>query len=76
MKFKIFSSLEEANTKLPIGQSIVLFPPNHQSICLSHSQDGFFAVQNVCPHAGASLHEGFINEYNEIVCPFKTCMQS
>ncbi|WP_291727932.1 Rieske (2Fe-2S) protein [Bernardetia sp.] len=70
---KIFNSLEEATRVIPLATSELLRVAStdgkEEHICLSHTKDGFFAVQNNCSHAGAALHKGFINEQNEIVCP-------
>jgi nitrite reductase/ring-hydroxylating ferredoxin subunit len=70
---KLFNSLEEATKQVPLGTSVLLTASDangeDEKICLSHTKDGFFAVQNRCSHAGADLHKGFINEHNEIVCP-------
>jgi 3-phenylpropionate/trans-cinnamate dioxygenase ferredoxin subunit len=70
---KIFNSLEEATKKVALGKSILLTASDangeDETICLSHTKEGFFAVQNRCSHAGADLHKGFINEQNEVVCP-------
>jgi nitrite reductase/ring-hydroxylating ferredoxin subunit len=40
-----------------------------EKICLVRSQKGFYAVQDTCPHNGASLSRGTCSEKNEIVCP-------
>ncbi|WP_338790190.1 Rieske 2Fe-2S domain-containing protein [Bernardetia sp. MNP-M8] len=70
---KLFDSEQEAKQKIALGTSILLTVSDanneDEKICLSHTKDGFFAVQNNCSHAGADLHKGFINEQNEIVCP-------
>lgn len=66
---KLFDSEEEAKEIVALGKSTVLIAPNEEKICLSHTKEGFFAVQNRCSHAGADLYKGFINEQNEIVCP-------
>ncbi|WP_338762329.1 Rieske 2Fe-2S domain-containing protein [Bernardetia sp. ABR2-2B] len=70
---KLFSSEEEATKKIKLGTSILLTVSDtnneDEKICLSHTKDGFFAVQNSCSHSGADLHKGFINEQNEVVCP-------
>lgn len=70
---KLFNSEEEAKKKVALGTSILLTASDEdgkdEKICLSHTKDGFFAVQNKCSHAGADLYKGFINEQNEIVCP-------
>lgn len=66
---KLFDSLEEVTKIVSLGKSVLLIAPNDDEICLSHTKNGFFAIQNKCSHAGANLYEGFINEQNEVVCP-------
>lgn len=66
---KLFDSEQEAATTIALGKSTLLIAPNGERICVSHTKEGFFALQNTCSHAGADLHKGFINEQNEIVCP-------
>jgi len=66
---KLFDSEEEAKKAVLLGKSALLIAPNEDRICLSHTKEGFFAIQNKCSHAGADLYKGFINEQNEIVCP-------
>ena len=70
---KLFDSLEEATNKIAMGESILLRAADEkgeeENICLSHTKDGFFAVQNKCSHSGADLYKGFINEKVEVVCP-------
>ncbi len=70
---KLFNSLQEATQNVALGKSVLLRASDEngkeEQICLSHTKDGFFAVQNKCSHSGADLHKGFINEKNEVVCP-------
>ncbi len=70
---KLFNSLEEATSKIPLQKSILVVATNEKGnnikICISHTKEGFFAIQNACSHSGADLYKGFINEQNEIVCP-------
>ncbi len=40
-----------------------------KEICIGKSTKNYFAVQNHCPHAGAELNFGTI-ENDRIVCPF------
>lgn len=37
-------------------------------ICIGRNEDGYFAVDDVCPHAGASLAGGFEHK-GELICP-------
>ena len=48
---------------------VKLFVINSKKICVVKVDNEFFAVQNKCPHAGASLSSGFcINK--KIVCSY------
>lgn len=39
------------------------------TICLIRNGDHILACTDRCPHAGASLSDGFIDQHNNIVCP-------
>lgn len=38
-------------------------------IALTHTQDGWIAISDYCPHKGASMANGWLNAENEAVCP-------
>jgi 3-phenylpropionate/trans-cinnamate dioxygenase ferredoxin subunit len=38
-------------------------------ICLVRLADGYFAVDDRCPHAGASLGSGRCDEEGHVICP-------
>jgi len=38
-------------------------------ICLTRLHDGYFAMDDKCPHAGAPLGSGKCNEDEQVVCP-------
>lgn len=41
-----------------------------KKICLVHTSKGIYAIQEKCPHNGASLQYGYCNDkQNSIVCP-------
>lgn len=42
---------------------------NGKSICVTRLEDGFFGIQNTCPHAGAQLHHGHCNKRGVVTCP-------
>ena len=53
---------------LPTGGSRRIdIGPNQ--IGLFREADGVFAIDNVCPHRGAPLHEGFVAE-GAVTCPW------
>ena len=68
-QIKVFGSVAEAESQVPINKSLKL-RIGEKVICLSHTKNGFFAVSDVCPHLGASLSGGHLNNWNEIVCPW------
>lgn len=47
-------------------QTITLFGTK---VCLVKGSNGIYAVNDKCPHNGASLSLGECNDRNEIVCP-------
>mgnify|MGYP002781048191 FL=1 len=49
--------------------TFVLFELRGEKICVTRTDKGVFAVQDKCPHNGASLSKGFCSKNNEIVCP-------
>ncbi len=65
---KIFESEEALHNCVPPGR-IYLIQADRKSICIVHSKEGFYAVQEKCPHNGASLSRGWCSEVNSIVCP-------
>ena len=45
------------------------FDLGDKSLCLVRLEDGFFAINNRCPHAGALLHHGHCNKRGIVTCP-------
>jgi nitrite reductase/ring-hydroxylating ferredoxin subunit len=41
----------------------------HRQVCVIKLNDGFHAVANNCPHAGAQLHIGACNKKGLLICP-------
>ena len=46
---------------ISVGQSRCLELGGHQ-VGLFRNADGFFAIGNVCPHRGGTLHEGVVSD--------------
>ncbi|WP_317899768.1 Rieske (2Fe-2S) protein [Aurantibacillus circumpalustris] len=46
-----------------------VFELRGEKICITRTDKGYFAVQDKCPHNGASLSKGFCSKENEIICP-------
>ncbi len=65
---KLFNSIEEAESKLVLD-TIFRVAIGHHRVCLFRNQSGIKAFNGKCPHAGASLSDGFVNDLGEIVCP-------
>lgn len=40
-----------------------------QKICVARVGERFFAFERLCPHRLASLSEGWITTFGEVVCP-------
>jgi len=64
---KIFSSFEEASNSIPIG-GLRLLIINGKKIALAHTNDGFYAFDNECPHQNEPLHKGTLTAFNDVVC--------
>ncbi len=68
-KVKLFGSIEEANSKIGIGE-VKELRIGDKSFCIGHSKEGFYLFEKTCPHMDYPLYEGVINSRNEIVCPW------
>ena len=68
MSIKLFQSLQEAEIRVPKG-TMQLLIINGQHLNLIHTENGFFASGNNCPHMNEPLHKGTLNAYNEVICP-------
>ena len=66
--FKIFNSEKEAKEAFSL-KKLRRLSLNGIKICLAHDNEKFYAIQDKCPHSKASLSEGEINTFNEVVCP-------
>ena len=66
--YKVFESAESAVQQISMNavQTIAIAG---KKLCIAHTQDGFFAVGDKCPHNGASLGNGYCTQENSIVCP-------
>ncbi|MCC5938462.1 MAG: Rieske 2Fe-2S domain-containing protein [Lunatimonas sp.] len=40
-----------------------------QKVCVARIGERFFAFEGLCPHRMASLSEGWITAFDEVVCP-------
>lgn len=65
---KVFGSYEEAKTSLPNRKPIKVVI-RQRSFCFVRIENEIKVFPNLCPHQRAPLSDGFITQYNEIVCP-------
>ncbi len=65
---KLFPSMEAASNRLAVGR-VTTMQVGKKKICLAHTAEGFFAVNDRCPHNGASLGSGSCTEQGSVVCP-------
>lgn len=65
---KIYES-EEAMVHNLLPGRLMRLELRGNNICLSRNENGVFAVQDKCPHNGASLSRGYCSPNNEIICP-------
>lgn len=50
------------------GKGITTVSVDGRKICIIKTEDGLQACTDRCPHAGASLSDGFIDKNRNIVC--------
>jgi nitrite reductase/ring-hydroxylating ferredoxin subunit len=65
---KLFDSIAAANNMVAVGR-VATIHVNKKKICLAHTSEGFFAVNDKCPHNGASLGNGYCTAEGSVVCP-------
>ena len=54
--------------ELPEGKALSL---NHEELEIGvfHTEDGIYAIDNICPHVSAELHYGVVKD-GRVACPF------
>lgn len=65
---KLFDSIDAINAQVAVGK-VTTVNVGRKKICLAHTADGFFAVNDKCPHNGASLGNGYCTAEGSVVCP-------
>ncbi len=65
---KLFESLTAANNRVALGR-VTTIEVGRKKVCVAHTSEGFFAVNDRCPHNGASLGNGFCTDQGSVVCP-------
>jgi nitrite reductase/ring-hydroxylating ferredoxin subunit len=66
--YKLFDSAEAANAFVKIG-TLNTINIGNKKICLANTANGLYAVNDKCPHNGASLSNGYCSSEGSIVCP-------
>src|SRR6218665_2383845 len=66
--YKLFESLAAARQMVAVGRVTTLTVAN-KKVCIAHTGDGFYAVNDKCPHNGASLGNGYCTAEGSVVCP-------
>ncbi len=66
--YKLFDSVRAAEAYVAIGK-VNSITCGKKKICLAHTAEGFFAVNDKCPHNGASLSNGYCSDAGTVVCP-------
>ncbi|MFI5148697.1 MAG: Rieske (2Fe-2S) protein [Bacteroidia bacterium] len=66
--YKIFDSLSVAESYIPLYRTDTL-QVGKRKLCIAHTQEGFFAVSDKCPHNGFSLGKGWCTAEQTVVCP-------
>lgn len=66
-KVRLFRSEERANEVLPLNKPkrVVL---EEKPYCIVRSSSGIHVVEYLCPHQHHPMHEGFVNDYDELIC--------
>jgi nitrite reductase/ring-hydroxylating ferredoxin subunit len=66
--FKIYDFQEHGNEPQAV-HSVRTIEIDNKHICLARLPEGYFAVDDKCPHAGARLGLGKCSEEGMVICP-------
>lgn len=66
---KLFGSIEEAHRLFPLN-TVKTIKIGEKRICFGRLIDGFFAIDDLCPHLGASLGMGECQPSGYVKCPW------
>lgn len=66
--YKVFDSIAAAELQVGLNTAQTIIVRN-KKICFARTLQGLFAVNDKCPHNGASLGNGYCTAENSIVCP-------
>jgi len=63
--------------EIPLGEGRA-FTVNGRRVAVFHKGEGYHAIDDFCPHMGASLAEGYLED-NGVLCPWhawKICVET
>ncbi|WP_186757305.1 Rieske (2Fe-2S) protein [Echinicola salinicaeni] len=67
-KFRLGQSKEDVKGMLPEG-NIKVTQLGAKKLCVVRLGEKVYAFEQLCPHRGASLKDGHINRFEEVICP-------
>lgn len=68
--YTLFDSQAAVEQHLPLKKILTVeLGSQGQVICLVRTEEGVFAFERHCPHAGAALETGIVNDQLQVVCP-------
>ncbi|MCH7401578.1 Rieske (2Fe-2S) protein [Belliella kenyensis] len=69
MKTFTLGNSDQQVLELIPDKRIKLVSVGSNQVCVSRIGKKFYAFQKLCPHRMASLNEGFVTNFEEVVCP-------
>jgi len=66
--FQLFDSDTEALKTIADKKAVTVEAAGIR-LCVARSGSSFYALKDACPHSGAPLSKGIVNNYAEVVCP-------
>ena len=66
--FKIYDFKQHGDNPQALN-SVRTIEVNNKRICLARLNDGYFSIDDKCPHAGARLGMGTCDDHGHVICP-------
>jgi len=66
--YKVYGFSDKSNPPQLAG-TVLTHKIQHKNICIAYTGDEWFALDDTCPHAGASFGKGGWCENGALVCP-------
>jgi len=66
--FKIYDFKQHGDDPQALN-SVRTIEVNNKRICLARLNDGYFSIDDKCPHAGARLGMGTCDDHGHVICP-------